>query len=94
MEARKQQTLFESWAAAELTSPPPTYPNIDLQDSTRLTGQNAAILAELRRGPTTNTALAELSLKYTSRISDLRAAGFTIECSRLQGGLTIYTLKE
>lgn len=92
MEARNQPTLFEKFR--EPLQPPPCDPNIDTRDTARVSGQNALILAELRRGPTTNTALAELSLKYTSRISDLRAAGFTIECKRLQGGLTVYELKE
>lgn len=60
----------------------------------RLSGQNQAILERLRRGPCTNVELAKLSLKYTSRISDLRAAGFTITADRKPKGLTIYTLEE
>ena len=59
----------------------------------RLSGQNAAILSRLRIGPATNTALATISLKYTSRISDLRAAGHTIRCTRqYDSGVTFYEL--
>lgn len=44
----------------------------------RLTGQNLAILERLQRGPATNRELAAISLKYTSRVSDLRAAGYNV----------------
>lgn len=59
----------------------------------RLAGQNERILARLRSGPCTNVELAKLSLKYTSRVSDLRAAGFTIVAERKSRGLTVYSLK-
>lgn len=39
----------------------------------RLSGQTAVLFARLCQGPATNRELAQLSLKYTSRISDLRA---------------------
>jgi hypothetical protein len=38
----------------------------------RLSRQCRAILARLQRGPATNGELAEIALKYTGRISDLR----------------------
>lgn len=57
-----------------------------------LTTQNAKILARLQRGPASNVELAKLSLKYTSRLSDLRKAGLTVTCKRIPGGLSIYTL--
>lgn len=56
----------------------PTDPNVRPADVKRLTGQNAAVLARLRAGPATNAELAAIALKYTSRISDLRKAGFTV----------------
>jgi hypothetical protein len=59
----------------------------------RLSTQNATILARLQRGPCTNRELAGLSLKYTSRISDLRAAGHVITVKRHPRGLTIYSLE-
>ncbi len=61
-------------------------------DKARLSAQCAAILARLRRGSATNVELAEISLKYTSRISDLRAAGIAVECERGTGGLNAYRL--
>jgi len=45
----------------------------------RLTKQCQAILARLQQGPATNKELAGISLKYTGRISDLRAAGYGVE---------------
>ena len=64
------------------------------QDRPRLTGQNGAILERLRSGPATNQELAGISLKYTSRVSDLRKAGYTVACERQTGGLTRYTLEQ
>ncbi|NLX57310.1 MAG: hypothetical protein GXY58_19545 [Planctomycetaceae bacterium] len=58
-----ESKTFETWAIVERP---------------RLTGQNAAILERLKRGPATNRELAAISLKYTSRISDLRAAGYDV----------------
>ncbi len=63
-------------------------------DKPRLTGQNLEILTLLRAGPKTNTELAAVALKYTSRLSDIRAAGYAITCKRLDGGLTLYTLEK
>jgi hypothetical protein len=36
--------------------------------------------------------LAEISLKYTSRISDLRAMGYRVDCEKCPRGLSVYTL--
>ena len=41
-------------------------------DVPRLKGQNGVILAWLRKGDVTNAELSKVSLKYTSRISDIR----------------------
>ena len=71
----------------------PCDPNVDVQDEGRLTGQNALVLDALRDGPKTNKQLAFFSLKYTSRISDLRASGYKIHCERLDGGLRLYRLE-
>lgn len=64
------------------------------QDRKRLSGQNAAVLARLRQGPATNAELAGISLKYTSRISDLRDAGFVIRSVRVGGGTWRYSIQE
>jgi hypothetical protein len=67
-----------------------------MQDIARVRGQNAIVLRLLRAGPRTNVELAAVSLKYTSRISELRAylrpLGSDIRCDRLHGGVTRYTL--
>ena len=44
----------------------------DAPEQARLSGQSARILARLEQGPATNRELAEISLKYTSRVSDVR----------------------
>ena len=45
----------------------------DVAEQKRLSHQSARILARLEAGPATNRELAEIALKYTSRLSDLRA---------------------
>ncbi len=65
-----QLTLFDE--------PPRIHPrdtHVEREERPRLTGQNAAILVRLRQGHATNAELAAISLKYTSRVSDLRVAG-------------------
>ncbi len=62
------------------------------EDQVRLSRQCQQILTRLQAGPATNAQLSEISLKYTGRISDLRAAGYTIECKRGEGGLNVYRL--
>ena len=76
-------------------TPHPRDPNVDVQDVPRLTGQNALVLDALREGPKTNKQLAFLSLKYTSRISDIRAAGYDVYIVERnhKTGLTLYALR-
>jgi hypothetical protein len=58
----------------------------------RLETQTERILTLLKLGPRTNTQLSEIALKYTSRISDLRAQGYSIACDKIGNtGLTVYT---
>lgn len=85
----EQRTLFDE--------PPRITPrdtHVVQEERPRLTGQNQAILERLRRGPATNRELAAISLKYTSRTSDLRAAGYNVVVvSRDRAtGLTMYEL--
>ena len=70
----------------------PTDPSVLPIDEPRLRGQNAAILERLKKGPASNVELSNMSLKYTSRISDLRAAGHVIECVR-NGTASTYRLR-
>ena len=72
----------------------PCDPNIDDRDVVRVGTQAAQILRLLQCRPATNLELSGISLKYTGRISDLRAAGYTIKCHREHGGLTTYTLEQ
>jgi Helix-turn-helix domain len=61
----------------------------------RLNSQCKRILRLLcRQGRVSNGRLSRIALKYTGRISDLRAAGHKIECQRAQGGKTWYSLRE
>jgi hypothetical protein len=59
----------------------------------RLATQNERILARLQRGPATNYELAQIALKYTSRIDDCRKAGHRITCTRHAGGGATYELQ-
>ncbi len=54
-------------------------------------GQAARILARLQAGPATSLELAQVALKYTNRISELREAGHTIQAEQVDG-LWRYTL--
>lgn len=49
------------------------------EETPRLSKQCREILEKLKHGPATNRELSQISLKYTGRISDLRAPGFRIE---------------
>jgi hypothetical protein len=89
----RQLSLFDPPATAA-SPPPPRDPHVQRGDERRLSGQNATILHLLRQGSCTNVELARVSLKYTSRISDLRAAGHRIVCRRGDGGCNVYTLEE
>ena len=67
-----------------------------IEDRPRLRGQNARILELLEQGPRTNKQLAEISLKYTSRISDIRRAiaPRQIVCTKTEiQGVTRYEIK-
>jgi hypothetical protein len=87
----KQRTLFPLQHTLH-----PTDRHVAAQDVPRLSGQNKAILALLRSRAQTNVELAVVSLKYTSRVSDLRAAGYKISCERLCGvaGVWLYRLEK
>jgi hypothetical protein len=60
----------------------------------RLSSQNQQVLVRLQQRPATNRELATISLKYTSRISDLREAGHRIEVVEhdRKTGLVLYQL--
>lgn len=88
-----QTDLFADFGKLDLVPEfRPTDPHVVAKDVRRLTGQNLAILERLRKGPATNVELAQVAMKYTSRISDIRAKGYRIDCERLDGGVTRYRL--
>lgn len=62
----------------------------------RLGGQSLRILQRLQQGTATNVELAEISLKYTSRISNVRQAGYVVEVvgRDYKTGLTVYQLRK
>jgi hypothetical protein len=64
------------------------------EEARRLSGQCAAILARLHQGPASNFDLAQISLKYTSRISDIRHAGYDVRVVERDyaTGRTVYKL--
>ena len=65
---------------------------VDLTDTPRLDSQCDRMLARLQKGAATNVELAGISLKYTSRITDLRQLGHTIDCEKQRNGVTVYRL--
>jgi hypothetical protein len=64
-------------------------------ETRRLSRQCQTILDLLRSGRVTNTELAKVSLKYTSRLSDLRAAGHDVRVvtQDRRTGVTVYELR-
>jgi hypothetical protein len=52
-------------------------------------------LTRLQAGPASNFELAQIALKYTSRLSDLRAAGYDVRVVERDyaSGLTMYRLE-
>lgn len=58
---------------------------MDIVNSGRMSSQCKAILNRLQQGEATSLELSALSLKYTSRISDLRKAGYVIAATKTDG---------
>lgn len=73
----------------------PSDPHVEPVERPRLRGQNGKILARLQRGPATNDELSHIARKYTSRISDLRDAGYNVVCfdEDKRTGVTWYRLE-
>lgn len=69
--------------------------NVPAEEAPRLSGQCAAILARLQLAPASNYDLACIALKYTSRISDLRHAGYKISVASRdhKSGYVVYHLE-
>lgn len=60
----------------------------------RLSRQQSAVLARLRRGRATNVELNEICFRYSARICELRKAGYRIEIVEWgKCGLRVYELQ-
>lgn len=55
-------------------------PSVSAVEGKRLNRQAVAILERLRLGPASNTELYRLCMNATARISEIRRAGFDIQC--------------
>lgn len=51
---------------------------LDPTEQRRLHRQSRLILQRLQQGPCSNRELSEIALKYTSRLHDIRSAGFDV----------------
>lgn len=82
-----QHELFDETGNANSLGDP-------VQDK-RLNRQQAAVLERLQQGPATNMDLIPISTRFSSRIYELRKAGWRIETDYIDKakGITQYTLK-
>lgn len=81
--------------ALDFTSPIPVNVSVIASEAPRLSKQCRLILERLRTsGPATDRELSEIALKYTSRISEIRAAGHNVHVIQRNSetGLTVYKL--
>lgn len=89
-----QRDLFDYGVAEPLAKPQPPGDLPGPPTEGQAAGDCRTILAELRRGPTTNVALQELVMGYRQRISDLRKEGHKITNRRLNGRVSLYALED
>lgn len=68
----------------------PRDPSVPAVARPRLSRQCWAIVERLRRGPALNSELAAMALKYTGRLSDLRAAGFVFRTTAIDRGAGVF----
>ena len=89
-----QATLFDE--TAPVLPPIRVNASVNPIEAPRLSRQCGLILERLRLGAATNVELSQLALKYTGRISDLRAAGYKISVIQRdhESGLNTYRLVE
>lgn len=93
----EQPRLFPTSTPAAEVEPGPRTRAPERADRPRLNRQARLILERLRRGPARNVELARISLKYTGRVSEVRAyleqhEAATVICTRLSGGLARYNI--
>jgi hypothetical protein len=90
-----QGSLFDidapTGAYGQPVEPAPARGWATVAEDKRLSAQCQAILDRLKQGPATNSELSTIAIKYTGRISDLRAAGVdvrVIDRDRASGRVT------
>jgi hypothetical protein len=67
----------------------------EVDEAARRATAGDRILERLQAGPATNVELAAIALRYSARIFDLRAEGYSITASsRGEHGIVVYTLEE
>jgi len=59
-----------------MTTRPEALPSVERR---RLSRQCRRIVDRLREGPASNEELSRIALKYTSRISEIRQAGYAVD---------------
>ena len=59
----------------------------------RLKGLKGKVLAALTKSPQTNKELSKIALDYRRRVQEIRRAGYTIVCDKINRGLTMYSLQ-
>ncbi len=83
---------------SEAIAIPPRDPRVtDRREAQRLSTQCVKMIRLLQsRARVPNRELARMALKYTSRISDLRDAGYLVVCTPdpVEDGLTWYSLRD
>ncbi len=73
-----QQRTMDFFADAPIAAGPTTAPPVEKGRLSRQCAEILALLFQNRR--VSNKTLAGISLKYTGRISDLRKAGYDVQC--------------
>jgi len=58
---------------------------LDSAETRRLTRQAEDVLRRLQQGPASARELSAIALKYTSRVSDLRKAGYDVRVNEKSG---------
>lgn len=65
-------------------------PTVDPRDAARLSAKQEVVLATLKAGPKTNRQLNAICFSYRQRVSELRDAGYVIDCERGDDGIATY----
>lgn len=99
----RQRTFFDDEFAADMeakrharrTDPSTSHQAAsDIVHSGKLSNQCQEILIRITGRWASSLELAEVALKYTSRLSDLRQRGYKIDTKRSDEGWWYYRLKE